>query len=1410
MTDFLGGVGDAIGDAVGGAFDFMAPTTDRRGAGFSFSDLVNTAADVGRNSVLGGVSALDDVLRSDASWQQKLFVGGLVGAGVGGTVVGARALAAQRKIERQFTQVNPSMVSRTSDQALDLGLSARWRPDALEERQVVRQHPGIRARSVPVLAAGDAVTTARALVSPAVAGDEQRLRHSVALVQTYADGLEELAPEARLAAAQLDFAKVDTIIDNKLMRTVATDRKGKGPGYLNAELESLWGKFKDAPESMSDEEKLKLGTFVRQIGDATDVIQEPDLTFNMVDRVTGVYLTDQGAVLNVQSPVWDRASTLASAEVRSARLKQMNVRALADRGKEIFERLLDMGLEDQSRRANGLGGVLPKPLEIGTGWYPKAGQQIDQALAGVQARVPWLTKEKLTAAVSLTSEAEKWEGNIALASKALDVANTAEVMDEGFQAWLRAGGSSTKDLGKPEYAKVMGRLHMAAKQGNQLSERDFSKVLRLAGEDADAVFRTTDGRKQKSFYLNLMGDRSVVTVDRHQHDAFFGLATSSDFKILEAEDLDDSVYDLIQDVVFKISDERPEFTPSDVQGVIWEVWRILKDDHLVHQNRPWETGNPFRLFEPDGGENMVFQALTGEYSGGLRDALAAKGSNIPYIIGPSKEGLYTMPDQTAGFIAPVTRESAQKMRHLQPALTERPGVAHWAPSRPRKVNDLEAHIGRLERELDGHVVETWSNDVWPNGHPALGPNDVIMVEVPVGANPAKDLGQFGQIDQPLGPGRRSMPVTMNRAIPPDGVRTTSVAEFAEALRRWQSTTTQREFGTSPVPENLTEWKDHRLFLNENGTAGFAISPDGDLQQVFNGGRKGLGEELIEYAITQGARTLDAYDDGLPDYYRRFGFAESKRDAWDPQYDKQGRPDGPDIVYMELDPQAARSNRRTTKVAVKVAPGDVSRLAEIADQIEAAGYGVDVIYSGSKTPDGWTTVREHVYQDQVNTAVLRTADNEIDSYHGVHGWVRKDTAKKLPKKNPDGGRARTPVNVQRMPNGGVVFDNSVAFAPLFPVERDGMTAMQIIANDFPEKATLENHGLQLDKSGPIPTLVHRWSEGMWGEPAYAVHRNGRIVINVPSEGEPNAAIRAVELETEVPKDDRTAKADMAHQVFDLQEASEIKDALLEMGIPADKIEIRVGPDAIATELVQPTPIKKQSMTVHGYQVPEMKMAGSPLPKYQEKYGLDVQPGWSSNNKLVPVPAETFATFEPVLDRFFAEHMEMARVTGLKRIGFAETLPEGKDYDPARTSAWAAHGDGGAEIVFNSKVIENARWYDSAPGYNSAPESVANTLAHELGHIMHYAVRQSFRTKKQATDWDRSALKAVFKKSKVEAELSGYGSTNIEEMVAEAVAEVFMTPNPRPFSLMVYNLVVDQFKTNTQYKSATKLFSWRRAS
>jgi hypothetical protein len=113
---------------------------------------------------------------------------------------------------------------------------------------------------------------------------------------------------------------------------------------------------------------------------------------------------------------------------------------------------------------------------------------------------------------------------------------------------------------------------------------------------------------------------------------------------------------------------------------------------------------------------------------------------------------------------------------------------------------------------------------------------------------------------------------------------------------------------NPRKEFLTEHSHEelggsRVFQSDDGHAGFVLSPQGDLQNVFRnpGGTPGAGRAAVEQAISAGAKTLDAYDGFLPDLYQQAGFREVGRmkfvdefapEGWD--YEKYGRPD---VVFM---------------------------------------------------------------------------------------------------------------------------------------------------------------------------------------------------------------------------------------------------------------------------------------------------------------------------------------------------------------------------------------------------------------------------------------------------------------------------------------------------------------------------------
>lgn len=124
------------------------------------------------------------------------------------------------------------------------------------------------------------------------------------------------------------------------------------------------------------------------------------------------------------------------------------------------------------------------------------------------------------------------------------------------------------------------------------------------------------------------------------------------------------------------------------------------------------------------------------------------------------------------------------------------------------------------------------------------------------------------------------------------------ADFIEARNK----SSRIRFLSPLTPEDVSN---HILIVNSDRTVGFAVDPQGDIQNVFNnGGPKRAGAAAVVEAITvYGGRTLDCFDGYLPNLYGQLGFVETGRMSFNPQF----APDGwetdaalshqPDIVFM---------------------------------------------------------------------------------------------------------------------------------------------------------------------------------------------------------------------------------------------------------------------------------------------------------------------------------------------------------------------------------------------------------------------------------------------------------------------------------------------------------------------------------
>lgn len=112
------------------------------------------------------------------------------------------------------------------------------------------------------------------------------------------------------------------------------------------------------------------------------------------------------------------------------------------------------------------------------------------------------------------------------------------------------------------------------------------------------------------------------------------------------------------------------------------------------------------------------------------------------------------------------------------------------------------------------------------------------------------------------------------------------------------------FGASVNIYSLDDYANMRLFLAPDGLSGFALKGE-DIVSVFSHpDAKGQGRlrKIIDTAVANGGRTLDAFDGRLVQMYAELGFKEVRREPWDESQKPEGWKDEwgtPDVVFMEF-------------------------------------------------------------------------------------------------------------------------------------------------------------------------------------------------------------------------------------------------------------------------------------------------------------------------------------------------------------------------------------------------------------------------------------------------------------------------------------------------------------------------------
>ena len=238
-------------------------------------------------------------------------------------------------------------------------------------------------------------------------------------------------------------------------------------------------------------------------------------------------------------------------------------------------------------------------------------------------------------------------------------------------------------------------------------------------------------------------------------------------------------------------------------------------------------------------------------------------------------------------------------------------------------NPLVQNNAPTQQNIDNTANPAYNNSNRMNGGAAddagrsVGENQagVPGVYESSGAD-AEGQGRSGEV--PVNSGlvllsEQSLNTIRERGVVPVEVSetTTDNAAFSSALADAHNADTANGWAvTTKSAEELNE-AGTRTFMNAEGSAGFAVAPDGDIEAVFankaKGAPKGVTKTTIPTAIANGGTKLDCYGPGLVRLYEQYGFVPVARVTFNPEYANEGwTPDKgtPDIYFMMHNGDAA--------------------------------------------------------------------------------------------------------------------------------------------------------------------------------------------------------------------------------------------------------------------------------------------------------------------------------------------------------------------------------------------------------------------------------------------------------------------------------------------------------------------------
>ena len=356
---------------------------------------------------------------------------------------------------------------------------------------------------------------------------------------------------------------------------------------------------------------------------------------------------------------------------------------------------------------------------------------------------------------------------------------------------------------------------------------------------------------------------------------------------------------------YRIAARELGIQPRELQSVTWETVRSLFPASFKTKGNVSEINGIWELYNSGKLSKGLARELILDKAGGIPDPDWAAGLDTA-ASGQRGLGANTGELSFSGVPEGQTAGRANAGRNLiaagfSAALLGTLGIGYSDPSRAgvigavrknvdevllqgqdsaRGVGSLAGASGRtFKNRLDETVARVYDNlrtqkDQY--GEPVFDQLPVGKIEGATGRSGASPIARYrmpegyaGSLDEL----KRASPDLIE--IAPDS---TGARYFSQQIT---SAKDANKYGASVYvyPEN--EYQQMRLFVTEDGSAGYALKPDGDVVSAFSAGKhKGVAQNILLHAVEQGGTKLDAFDTVLPDLYSTMGFRESGRLPWD--------------------------------------------------------------------------------------------------------------------------------------------------------------------------------------------------------------------------------------------------------------------------------------------------------------------------------------------------------------------------------------------------------------------------------------------------------------------------------------------------------------------------------------------------